>query len=247
MNNHKQWENEMSAEFSGMMDSIRTKPLNEDSLKRSLDAAEAIVMTKASLKRGRKNAILAMLLLYPTAALIALGIDRIFDIGFTLAVILVFFGVCVIASVVSAGAMVFGRLSAGNVLLDCGPFPAPRRNFQIAVIFVASLACAISIFFMASDVWFGIMILIFLLAAALHSLIASMGRLQVCQNGLYLYWGLMRWDKIQSYRWEGDTDATLMLQAKSKLPFLGRGAVPIAIEQKAAVETLLQTHLGKRK
>ena len=64
MNDHKQWEREMSKEFSGMMDGIRSKPMQEDSLQRTLAAAEAIGMTKASWIRGLINASIALLVVW---------------------------------------------------------------------------------------------------------------------------------------------------------------------------------------
>jgi hypothetical protein len=53
---------------------------------------------------------------------------------------------------------------------------------------------------------------------------------------------LLKWQKIQSYQWEGETDSTLMLQAKTKLPFLGRGALPVPIEHKDAVDELIKNY-----
>ena len=45
MNDHKQWEREMSKEFSGMMDGIRSKPMQEDSLQRTLAAVSYTHLT----------------------------------------------------------------------------------------------------------------------------------------------------------------------------------------------------------
>ena len=66
----------------------------------------------------------------------------------------------------------------------------------------------------------------------------AFGRLQIREGGLWQYWGLLRWDKIEFYQWSGDS--TLVLKAKSHLPFLGRGALPIPPEDKQAIEELLQ-------
>ena len=57
MSDYKEWETTMSTEFSEMMDGIRTDEMPNDSLERSLQAAEAI-MTSAALKRGWLNACL---------------------------------------------------------------------------------------------------------------------------------------------------------------------------------------------
>ena len=66
------------------------------------------------------------------------------------------------------------------------------------------------------------------------------GRLQIREGGLWTYWGLLRWEKIESLQWSGDS--TLMVKAKSRLPFLGRGALPVPPEQKQAVNELLQKY-----
>jgi hypothetical protein len=71
-------------------------------------------------------------------------------------------------------------------------------------------------------------------------LIMASGRLQIRREGLWQYWGLLRWDKIESCRWSGDS--TLIVQAKALLPFLGRGALPVPPEDKQAVDELLRKH-----
>ncbi|MCF6284010.1 MAG: DUF5673 domain-containing protein [Candidatus Hydrogenedentes bacterium] len=72
----------------------------------------------------------------------------------------------------------------------------------------------------------------------------ALGRLQIREKGLWQHWSLLKWQKIESYEWKGESDCILMIQAKTIFPFLGRGALPIPIEQKAAVEKLLQAHVG---
>ena len=58
----------------------------------------------------------------------------------------------------------------------------------------------------------------------IYWLIMASGRLQIREAGLWQYWALLRWDKIDSVRWSGDS--TLMVQAKTYFPFLGRGLYP---------------------
>ena len=136
--------------------------------------------------------------------------------------------------------MVFGRTLAGKVLLDCGPLPGRKNAVVMARLMFAG---AIGTVVMSTEV-FAIWIAIFLVAFALYWLLVSRGRLQICENGIFQYWSLLPWHKIRSYRWEGDTDATLMLQTKTPLPFMGRGALPVAVEQKEEVDQLLQQHLS---
>ncbi len=136
--------------------------------------------------------------------------------------------------------MAIGRALAGEVLLDCGPFPSRKLFGAMSVLmFVVSVGTAIS----ATET-FANLIAAFFCGLALYLLIASTGRLQICENGVFQYWSLLRWNKIKSYRWEGTTDATLMLQTTNSFAFLGRGALPVAIEQKDAVDALMQQHVA---
>jgi hypothetical protein len=75
---------------------------------------------------------------------------------------------------------------------------------------------------------------------AVYFLIMATERLQIREGGLWMYWGLLRWEKIEFLQWRGDS--TLLLKAKSRLPFLGRGALPVPPEQKQAINELLQKH-----
>ena len=71
-------------------------------------------------------------------------------------------------------------------------------------------------------------------------LIMSKGRLQICENGIWQYHNLLRWERIESYQFKGETDATLVLQTKAILPMLGRGALPVSVDQKDAIDELLK-------
>ena len=137
------------------------------------------------------------------------------------------------------GTWLYGRNAGGGVLLDCGPHPA-RRFFLICGVFFlleglfggltkrllpASSPFSGPVF----DITFGV-----------YWLIMASGRLQIRRDGLWPYWGLLRWDKIESCHWSGDS--TLLLKAKSRLPFLGGGAVPVPPENKQAINELLQKH-----
>ena len=81
---------------------------------------------------------------------------------------------------------------------------------------------------------------VFGVSAAIYSLIAASGRLQIREGGIWLYWVLLWWEKITSCQLSDD--ATLVLQAKSRLPFPGRGALPVPPQQRQAIVGLLQRH-----
>jgi len=248
---HEKWEQEMSAQFNVMMDEIRSQPLPEDSLERSLEAAEAIVMTKAAYKRGAKNAAFVSAIVYPIVAAVAFAISRLLDVSLFVAFMGASGVIFVVLFAVATGAQVLGRSRCGDVLIDCGPFPAKNRFLVMsAVMFLGS----IGLFFTGAGILLayrdtvGIFIVVFsvlLFMVALYCMFIASGRLLICENGVFQYWALLRWNKIESYRWEGITDATLMLQVKGRFALLKRGALPFAIEQKDEVEALLQQHVGE--
>ena len=239
MTDHKKWEHEMSTEFSGMMDEIRKEPMPEDSLQRSLEAAEAITMTKDAYVRGYINLGICLMVISPVW-LIAFGINRQFDTGMILATMGTFAGLFMIVFPIMIWSMVKGRICAGKVLLDCGPHPVAKQFRLTAVLMFAGAVGAVIV---STDL-FAILVAIFLAGFGLYWLLVSTGRLQICENGVFQYFGLLRWDQIKSYRWKGDTDTTLMVQTTSPFAFMGRGALPVANEQKDAVDVLLQKHVG---
>jgi len=50
---------------------------------------------------------------------------------------------------------------------------------------------------------------------------------------------LLKWDRLQSYKWEGDS---LLVEAKTRFPFLGKGALPVPSEHKTSIEKLIAEH-----
>ncbi len=86
-------------------------------------------------------------------------------------------------------------------------------------------------------------------AVGMIALIAnSMGRLQVRENGLWLYSDLFRWDRLVSHHWEGENGSELHLQVKT-LPFVRKESAPllplvVPSEFKAPFEEAIQKHLS---
>jgi hypothetical protein len=70
----------------------------------------------------------------------------------------------------------------------------------------------------------------------LFFLIMALGRLQVTENGIWQYWGLLRWRKIASYRWADDNTLSVTPRAGS---LLLRGALPVPTEHTKAVDSIL--------
>ena len=126
---------------------------------------------------------------------------------------------------------IYGRQTGGQVVLDCGPHPM-RKLFLIN---------AVNFLFLGA---LGIAAPVFGISFALYWVIMATGRLQMRETGIWQYWGLLRWSKIDTYSWAND--CTLLLKTKGALSSLGRGALPVPPEHKEAVEQLLQKHCPVR-
>jgi hypothetical protein len=85
----------------------------------------------------------------------------------------------------------------------------------------------------------GIAAPLFGVSFAVFYLIMATGRLQIRENGIWHYWGLLRWDKIGSYQWAADST----MRAKGPLSKrLFQGALPVPPEHRQAVEEFLAKH-----
>ena len=135
---HENWEQEMSNQFNVMMDGIRTQQMPKDSLERSLQAAEAITMTQAAHKRGFKNMIICAAILFPVVYVIAYGIKRCLNVGWPEGFFVAFVAAAAVAFPIGIVLRLLGSAQRGNVLMDCGPFPAKRR---LLVILPITLRC----------------------------------------------------------------------------------------------------------
>lgn len=135
-----------------------------------------------------------------------------------------------------------GRRSAGAILLDCGPFP---NRIPVSMAVALSLAfSAVCVYELASLNLYKLAIVaaVFGLFTTGYFLIIAFGRLQIRGNGIWQYVGLLRWDRILDFRWEGDTNPTLVLHARSRVPFWGRGALPVPNEHRNAIDELIRKH-----
>lgn len=132
-------------------------------------------------------------------------------------------------------AWLHGRQAGGHSLLDCGPHPYRKSFLLSAVIF--------PLIFLIDGVADGSSAKVFEIAfpvlVALYCLIKAGGRLQVRENGVWQYWGLLRWGKIESYHWADD--GTWLVKVRG-FSFLRRGALPVPPEYKGAFDQLLQKH-----
>lgn len=190
-------------------------------------------------RQGGRNALVCGVGVLGVWGLLALGIWGIFKqplrdsfvLGFGVLWVLIFV------------AFIFGWLHAksvaGSVLLDCGPHPTKSMFLFNAVIFLLLFGGGGFARLVQEFDSFGIAGVLFGISFSVYWLVMALGRLQIRDNGIWQYWGLLKWDKLQHYQWEGDS---LLLQAKTRFPFLGRGALPVPAEHKRSIEEFLRKH-----
>jgi hypothetical protein len=77
---------------------------------------------------------------------------------------------------------------------------------------------------------------------------AGLSRLQLRENGIYFKFGLIRWEQIAAYKWEGDKENNLTVWLKQRLPLFQTRSWVIPIIHKAAIERILNQYIasGKR-
>jgi hypothetical protein len=127
-----------------------------------------------------------------------------------------------------AGFWLYGRLTAGCLLLDCGPSSARPFMLLIAAFYLFK---AVWKLFTAGDE------IIRNLSFGAFFLLAASGRLQISENGIWEDLTLLRWRKVVAYRWP--SDATLVLQTKGLLG-LSQTLLPVPLEKWAEIDALLR-------
>ncbi|MCZ6492610.1 MAG: hypothetical protein O6933_00865 [Planctomycetota bacterium] len=194
-------------------------------------------LTATARRQGLKNALicgigLLVLWLTVTATLSLLPGRKLLD-----SMMLSFALLWVVTFLAFLGTWVYGLNTRGRVLLDCGP-PAHRRNYLM--IAVLSLLGALGGGLAATPASPPLIVAspAFAVSFAAYWFIAATGRLQVRENGLWFYCNLLRWRKIQHYRWA--PDSTLILTAT--LPLWFRGAVPVPPEHREHFDAFLTQH-----
>jgi hypothetical protein len=196
-------------------------------------------MTAKAWRRGTTNALTCSVILLGGWLLVAKLISSVSHKPFTESLWLAWAVIWMVIFSLFLGTWLHGLNAGGRILLDCGPHPTRFLFLVNAVLFVAmgvggtlvgsSFSKSLAIASPVLGISFGI-----------FWLIVASGRLQIREGGLWQYCGLLRWDKIESCQWGGDS--TLLLKAKTRFPFLGRGALPFPPEDKQAINELLQKH-----
>ena len=205
----------------------------------SWGSSDACSNDSYGLGRGATNALICGLIFLVGWLLVAMLISSVSHLPRTESFWLAWAFLWGLIFLLFLGTWLYGLNAGGRVLLDCGPHPTRVLFLINAALFLAMglggtlLGSSLSKSFAIASPVFGI-------SFGIYWLIMASGRLQIREGGLWQYWGLLRWDKIESCRWSGDS--TLMVKAKTRLPFLGRGALPVPPEDKQAINELLQKH-----
>jgi hypothetical protein len=196
-------------------------------------------MTRTAWLRGMNNASIGMLFtlgaLFLLAKVTAHLSHRTLIESFVLASSLYW----VLAFLLFVGYWLKGLDSGGGVLVDCGPHPTGKLFLLYGIgCTVGGLLAGIGAGFLPKP--FDILGPALGITFGIYWLIMSTGRLEFREEGIWQYWGLLRWGKIEACRWSGDY--TLLLQAKTRFPLLGKGALPVPPEKKDAIAGVLQKH-----
>ena len=201
-------------------------------------------LTAFAWKRGVRNALIwAVGILFVVIAAAAV-IRLVCGQGISDSVKIAFAGQWGLVLLWFVGKWFFGRNTGGQILLDCGPTPARKGSLILAVtclVIVPSLVKALSVAFSSTAVGIAAGSVLGV-SAAICSLITATGRLQVRENGIWQYWSLLRWDKIDSYRWADES--TLLLRTKGVLS-LGQVAIPVPENRQGIDEFLSKQCSGE--
>lgn len=76
---------------------------------------------------------------------------------------------------------------------------------------------------------------------------AGLSRLEIRENGFYFKFGLIKWEEIASYKWEGAKGNTLTVWLKQRLPFFPTRSWQIPLAHKVTIERILAQHLSTDK
>jgi len=134
---------------------------------------------------------------------------------------------------------VYSKATAGPLVLDCGAHPHRGLLWMQVVMwlcFTYSNVYAINAYPERLDRWGAISMTalsVFLALLAVGAVVVAVSRLQVREHGLWLFWRLLRWKRMESYTWEEDC---LLFRVRTGLPFLGRAAVAVPGEIKPPLE-----------
>lgn len=75
---------------------------------------------------------------------------------------------------------------------------------------------------------------------------AGLSRLQIRENGIYFKFGLIQWEQIASYKWEGQKGNTLTVRLNQRFPLFQTRSWTIPLIHKPTIERILEQHLSRQ-
>jgi len=194
-------------------------------------------MTSTALKRGYTNALICGLivlsawLLLGGAIAVATGRERGDSLSISFAVL------CGLILLTFFLTWLRGRNAGGRVLVDCGPH-STRWLFLLEAGFFVLMGASGSLALGGSSMAPRVASACFGLVVGIYFLVMATGRLQVKEGGLWQYWGLLPWHKVESFSWS--PDSTLQVTVKGPFALLRHGALPVPPEYRQDVEKALK-------
>lgn len=73
---------------------------------------------------------------------------------------------------------------------------------------------------------------------------AGLSKLELREKGIYFKFGLIKWQQIASYKWEGAKGNTLTVWLKQRFPFFPTRSWQIPLVHKSTIERILAQHLS---
>ena len=151
-------------------------------------------------------------------------------------------GICAIILMLGAWYLSKEQKKRGHLLLDCGPTPS-REGFLLNAILIAFIGTGVGFLLDASGKVGEAACLVLTLSCSLFWLLASMGRFQIVDNGIWQYWSLLSWHRIVSYQWHGDSSEILILNVATSHPYLEQCSIIVPPKHRNAVSDLLRHHV----
>ena len=111
---------------------------------------------------------------------------------------------------------------------------------SVAVLLFVAILVAV---FLGKKGWLTYLLLFALYFASTTSfyLMMAFGRLQIRENGIWQYIGLVQWDRIESYDWQGEEEPKLMLEIRRRL--FRQNPLSVPLEHTDAVDELLPKYV----
>jgi len=137
------------------------------------------------------------------------------------------------------------RRQSRNLVFEIAPGPVNKNVFFLnalnAIILGLFIGFALDLTRYAHYTTFALGFLL-----ALLNVLFATGRLQIYENGIWMYIYFLKWSEIESYIWKEENKkfSPLHIKINWRLPsFFRNGALMVPIEKKETVESLLQQYL----